>query len=521
MKKTRVLSFVCLFCLTTVVNAIDADYNGDGIADILIQNSSTGRVKAWLNTATGVQSQFLKKADSNVLIKDVGDFNGDGVSDILVEDTDTRRIKIWFNSDSGTTSQYIKTRSNTEEILAVADMDGDGSTDIVVRNSKNSKAYVWTNVATGIEVQYLKRVSSSTELIASTDMYGVGQDNLVFMDERRRVKVWTLKKSGSLKVNSIRRRSKKFTMVGVADVDGDGKKDIVLQNINNRKVKAWINTWNTKKKVKKTQYIGTVDINSTIVGIANINGNAYDDIILKDNNQHFNAWINSESGATFSAFEGVGQYDQLVDFADYNGDGTDDFLFEDNVTGEVSVWLMQDAGFRYSDLKTLGKDEKLLLTSSERNVSSTNILQTGQVIEYESFDDGYHQKGMERTYTRDTTNETVSETGTGLMWQDDENALSLLTTHDDAITYCTDLTLSGFTDWRLPTMHELVYLTDQGRSNPSLNSIFENVSPNYYWSSTLYANNSSKAWILYAYDGGVQFWSTGYTLNLRCVRDEN
>jgi len=39
---------------------------------------------------------------------------------------------------------------------------------------------------------------------------------------------------------------------------------------------------------------------------------------------------------------------------------------------------------------------------------------------------------------------------------------------DEALLYCEDLNLGGYTDWRFPTMRELTGIVDYGRYNPAI-----------------------------------------------------
>jgi hypothetical protein len=60
------------------------DFNGDGNADILWRNSTTGEVYIWLmNGTTFTSSGSLGYVSSDWSIAGVGDFNGDGKADIL------------------------------------------------------------------------------------------------------------------------------------------------------------------------------------------------------------------------------------------------------------------------------------------------------------------------------------------------------------------------------------------------------------------------------------------------------
>ena len=49
------------------------------------------------------------------------------------------------------------------------------------------------------------------------------------------------------------------------------------------------------------------------------------------------------------------------------------------------------------------------------------------------------------------------------------------TSGDTAESYCSELTLGGFTDWRLPMYVELVSLTNHARIDPALDAIFVNI----------------------------------------------
>jgi hypothetical protein len=67
-----------------------------------------------------------------------------------------------------------------------------------------------------------------------------------------------------------------------------------------------------------------------------------------------------------------------------------------------------------------------------------------------------------------TTPDTVWDGVTGLTWQRSVPALMLWS---DAVTYCDGLVLGGFSDWRLPSVVELVSIVDYGRVSPSIDTI--------------------------------------------------
>jgi hypothetical protein len=88
----------------------------------------------------------------------------------------------------------------------------------------------------------------------------------------------------------------------------------------------------------------------------------------------------------------------------------------------------------------------------------------------------------------------------------------------NAITYCEDLDLGGYTDWRLPYEYELQSIVDYSRYNPAIDMVAFPDTRSYYWSSSTYANNTLYAWYVYFSDGYVSSYYKTNTFYVRCVR---
>ncbi len=188
------------------------------------------------------------------------------------------------------------------------------------------------------------------------------------------------------------------------------------------------------------------------------------------------------------------------------------------------------------------------------NKVCTPLHKTGQIVSYDTDgdvvgdgsvkDDGFYKKGATRSYTRDTDKEIVTDHVTGLMWQDDADATNVTKqwlTDDDydecvadwgspacymaggdtAMFYCYNLTLGGYTDWWLPRIEELVYLTDKGRTGSAIDPKFENVASSYYWSSTTYEAATYGAWSISFNVGNDRQGAKSNNNYVRCVRDGN
>jgi hypothetical protein len=79
---------------------------------------------------------------------------------------------------------------------------------------------------------------------------------------------------------------------------------------------------------------------------------------------------------------------------------------------------------------------------------------------------------------------------------------------------------AGHADWRLPNRKELRSLLDYSRYSPPLPAVhpFSNVQTAFYWTSSTYAVDTSYAWNVFMFDGGVLYDHKYATLYVWPVR---
>ncbi|MBM4387567.1 MAG: DUF1566 domain-containing protein, partial [Deltaproteobacteria bacterium] len=117
----------------------------------------------------------------------------------------------------------------------------------------------------------------------------------------------------------------------------------------------------------------------------------------------------------------------------------------------------------------------------------------------------------------DNGNGTVSDSGTGLMWQ--KATAPGTYKWKDALKYCEDLTLAGYSDWRLPDIKELSSIVDDSKYGPAIDSIyFPDTKSDWYWSSSSDASDTSFAWGVGFSYGYVDDGYKGNDNYVRCVR---
>lgn len=151
----------------------------------------------------------------------------------------------------------------------------------------------------------------------------------------------------------------------------------------------------------------------------------------------------------------------------------------------------------------------------------------------------------------DTPTGTVFDETTGLMWQQasarttaatippgshqlfwgaatgcdgDLDGDGLPTREDNALCYCDELELGGFTDWRLPDRSEMHSLIDYSQSGGTLiDPLFPDTAANtdiyYYWTSTTVNGDTTRGWgSNFAYGYIIQNTKATTRSWVRCVR---
>ena len=105
-----------------------------------------------------------------------------------------------------------------------------------------------------------------------------------------------------------------------------------------------------------------------------------------------------------------------------------------------------------------------------------------------------------------------------LQWQDNRDAKTVQRDWEGAKSYCANLTLDGYSDWRLPTIKELQSIVDITKHDPAIKGGFSNTASSWYWSASPTVNYDSNAWIVSFYDGYTYNSTLTHTHYVRCVR---
>ena len=143
--------------------------------------------------------------------------------------------------------------------------------------------------------------------------------------------------------------------------------------------------------------------------------------------------------------------------------------------------------------------------------------------------DGHYHSEMNQPDLVVNGDGTVTDNLTQLMWTRcaaGQNQLSCsgnptYINHDDAIIYCQDLDFAGYDDWSLPSVVEMIHVANYSIDNSVLDPvIFPNVPGEYFWTSDVYADDSSQAWRWSAQQGRTEAADASLADGVvRCVRN--
>lgn len=121
-------------------------------------------------------------------------------------------------------------------------------------------------------------------------------------------------------------------------------------------------------------------------------------------------------------------------------------------------------------------------------------------------------------FKRNNAEEIVVDEGTLLQWQDNAVVNSILKDFNGAIDYCENLTLSNYSDWRLPNQNELYSLVDNTKYGPVIYDAFTYVGlDDMTWSSTSLDEDSAVA--IHFFDGQILPPLKSDLRHIRCVRN--
>jgi hypothetical protein len=290
------------------------DFNGDGTDDLLLTSLSQ-EYGAWTLSGGSVSAftafPYIDPA-SGWFIIGTADLDGNNTDDILLANIDGSTGG-WIVDNGAVVAfapgPYIPPTSNWEA-TGFADFNGDNTDDVLLTNSVDGRQGIWTisdGQITGFSDLPYVNPTSGWSIIGAADINGDATDDIVLANDDGNTGAWLVTNAtvqGFVQGPYLDPNSGWFA-INSGDFNGDGKDDILLQNQFSNAAGLWM-VGNITNNVVGITFNALPYINPTsnwdIIGVADVNGNGTDDIILSNPNGANLAWIVS-NGAVSSAVD--------------------------------------------------------------------------------------------------------------------------------------------------------------------------------------------------------------------------
>jgi len=328
------------------------DVNGDGLPDIVSTNSYSGDVTVLLGGGDGtVQSPSVGFALGGYPNQPalVADFNGDGLADIIVPD-DLYSLAYMKGYGDGTFRagvDYYSPISDGGEAtgydIATGDFNGDGFTDVVVGNCCDTSVGITVFLSRGdgsLQPGVNYGSGGGLAFVAVADFDGDGKLDIAASDFYNGVvQIFSGDGQGNFTVGATYATDATNTnpeAIVVADFNGDGKPDVAVANFNGSNIGVLLNDGEGGFGPPANYAICS---STWEVTAADINGDGYPDLLAPlPSCTGMAVILNAADGTgTFnpSTDFGVGNSPWQVAVGDLNGDGKADLAItmDDPVNG--------------------------------------------------------------------------------------------------------------------------------------------------------------------------------------------
>ena len=237
---------------------VKADFNNDGISDLVWRESGSGNNGIWITNdvqegaSVGFQAQLAidTEPNTNWAISGTGDFNGNGTEDILWRNFETGANGVWLmNGVKHRANRTIESETNTNWYIGgVGDPNGDGNPDLYWRDNSSGNNGIWylnEDRTVNAKLAITGQDNPAWQLVAVDDMNNDDTPDMIWRNDQTGSNgVWLMGGQRGQEVSEIvsldDELNPNWTIRGTGDFNGDGNADLIWRNVANGNNGVWL-----------------------------------------------------------------------------------------------------------------------------------------------------------------------------------------------------------------------------------------------------------------------------------------
>lgn len=216
-------------------DAVWADFNGDGLDDVLHQNQMQLNLGGKLAPEITVDTISPDTTDSGERVIFAADFNGDHFADVVVDDFHTKRLML--GDGTGQFSIVLPMPESRGDVVQMGDFTGDGRPDVLTLDIHTREFLIYRNLGDGTFALHqalpwpsLTLLITHSDPITVADINGDGRADLIVASPNH-INFFFAQPDGKF-VQEERYTRGDVACIQAGDLNADGKRDLVLQMAN-------------------------------------------------------------------------------------------------------------------------------------------------------------------------------------------------------------------------------------------------------------------------------------------------
>jgi uncharacterized protein (TIGR03437 family) len=333
-------------------SVVAADLNGDGYPDLATANEFDNNVTVLLGNGSGgftaaTGSPFATGTQAESVA--VGDFNGVGLPDLAIANSSDNNVTVLLNNAPGLTAN-----PPSLTFYASAGQAASASVPVSIASTQSGSTYTVSANQTWLQATPLSNPTGSTANVtlsaASSSLNAGTYSGIVrflapnFFDATTAVTLNVTNPSGTLSADT----GSPFTVgdtpvsVAVADVNEDGHPDLITANYGDNTVSVLLGDGLGGFTAASGSPLAVGELPESIA-VADFNGDGHPDLAIANNGDNTVTVLLGNGSGGFTAVAGspfaVGSGPTSVAVADFNGDGHPDLAVANSSSNNVTVLL--------------------------------------------------------------------------------------------------------------------------------------------------------------------------------------